>query len=201
NDLPSMGDEIDSYILVNGWPGGWYPHYLKHGFAASDPVLRRLRQVTSPFAWSEAPYDPEREPRAARVMNEARDFGLRDGLAVPIYTVHGFHAVASYGAERFELTMEDRAALQLISIYAHLRAREIILPGDAARRARTPKLSRREIECLKWSSVGKSHGDIGIILSLSERTIEAYLAAAARKLGAVNRTHAVAEALRRNLIS
>jgi len=36
-------------------------------------------------------------------------------------------------------------------------------------------LSRRELECLRWSAAGKSNDEIAIILSLSSHTVTAYL--------------------------
>jgi LuxR family quorum sensing-dependent transcriptional regulator len=67
--------------------------------------------------------------------------------------------------------------------------------------ARGPKLSPREIECLKWTADGKTTWEISVILGLSHRTVSDYLASAVSKLGAVNRVQAVAEALRRSVIT
>ena len=52
-----------------------------------------------------------------------------------------------------------------------------------------------------WAAQGKSAWEIGEILHIAQRTAEEHLATAARKLGAVNRTHAVAIAIRSKVIS
>jgi DNA-binding CsgD family transcriptional regulator len=62
-------------------------------------------------------------------------------------------------------------------------------------------LTPREREVIAWASQGKSAGEIGEILKITQRTAEEHLATAARKLGAVNRTHAVAIAIRHKLIN
>ena len=62
-------------------------------------------------------------------------------------------------------------------------------------------LTPREREVIAWASQGKSAGEIGEILKITQRTAEEHLATAARKLGAVNRTHAVALAIRRKIIN
>jgi len=62
------------------------------------------------------------------------------------------------------------------------------------------RLSRREIECLTWTSEGKTSAEIATILSLSEHTVNNYLVAACLKLDSVNRVHAVATAIRRGVI-
>ncbi|MBL8575356.1 MAG: helix-turn-helix transcriptional regulator [Hyphomicrobiaceae bacterium] len=61
-------------------------------------------------------------------------------------------------------------------------------------------LSPRERECLQWTAAGKTSWEIAQILQISHHTADWYIAAATRKLCATNRTHAVAEGLRRGVI-
>ncbi|MCI5078440.1 helix-turn-helix transcriptional regulator [Oricola sp.] len=63
-----------------------------------------------------------------------------------------------------------------------------------------PRITVREQSCLAWTAEGKTSEEIGIILDLSPHTVNHYLGSAARKLGATNRMHAVAKALRLGLI-
>ncbi len=63
-----------------------------------------------------------------------------------------------------------------------------------------PKLSERELECLEWVSFGKTSWETGLILGVSERTINFHLLNAARKLNVYGRQAAVAIALRQNLL-
>jgi LuxR family quorum sensing-dependent transcriptional regulator len=51
-----------------------------------------------------------------------------------------------------------------------------------------------------WASLGKTAGEIGHQLGISEITVVAHLNAAIRKLDAVSSCHAVAEALRRGIL-
>jgi LuxR family quorum sensing-dependent transcriptional regulator len=68
------------------------------------------------------------------------------------------------------------------------------------RQAAKPKPTAREIEVLRWVANGKSAWEIGEILQITKRTVDEHVQAAVRKLGATNRTHAVALALRDGLI-
>ncbi len=54
---------------------------------------------------------------------------------------------------------------------------------------------------LAWAAAGKSSWEIGRILSISNDTANKHIAAAIRKMGASNKTQAVAEALRRREIA
>jgi DNA-binding CsgD family transcriptional regulator len=62
-------------------------------------------------------------------------------------------------------------------------------------------LSAREVQVLQWAAEGKSEWEIGVILGLSEHTAEKFIRSARVKLRAVNRTHAVARAIKLGLIA
>ncbi|MFN3658993.1 MAG: LuxR C-terminal-related transcriptional regulator [Pseudolabrys sp.] len=61
-------------------------------------------------------------------------------------------------------------------------------------------LTKRELEVLLWSSKGLSARDVGQMLDIAKRTVDEHVQTAARKLGAANKTEAVATALREGLI-
>ena len=67
-------------------------------------------------------------------------------------------------------------------------------------RAKPPVLTLREAEVLTWVARGKSAWEIGEILRITKRTVDEHVQTAVRKLGASNRTHAVALALREGII-
>ncbi|MGO7748576.1 autoinducer binding domain-containing protein, partial [Rhizobium ruizarguesonis] len=71
------------------------------------------------FVWSEALRDQKLARQSRRVMNEAREFKLIDGFSVPFQTAAGFQSIASFRAERVELSTCDRSALYLMATYAH----------------------------------------------------------------------------------
>lgn len=66
--------------------------------------------------------------------------------------------------------------------------------------SRKNSLSHRECEVLRWAAEGKTSYEIGIILGLTERTINFHIARSIMKLGASNKTNAVVKAMQRGLI-
>jgi DNA-binding CsgD family transcriptional regulator len=58
-----------------------------------------------------------------------------------------------------------------------------------------PPLSTRETEVLRWSAEGKTAEDIGLILHLTERTVNFHIANAIKKMGASNKISAVVQAV------
>lgn len=61
-------------------------------------------------------------------------------------------------------------------------------------------LSNRETACLHWSSLGKTSWETGLILGVTERTVNFHIGNACRKLGVHSRRAAVAIAVRQGLL-
>ncbi|WP_367716208.1 autoinducer binding domain-containing protein [Nitratireductor sp. GISD-1A_MAKvit] len=127
------------------------------------------------------------------------------------------HALSVRGEDRFrELGPQEKECVQLsargrsIAEIAEIlciserevcelteRARRKLGPGHLLyRRGDVPRLTPREKECLQWAAQGKSEWEVSQILGISEHTAEKHLLNAKTKLGASNRVHAVAEAIR-----
>lgn len=62
---------------VNKLPQEWVDHYTQHGLMVQDPVIRWVYSQTGAIAWSAIDL-----PDPWRVMDQARAFGMRYGLAV-----------------------------------------------------------------------------------------------------------------------
>src|SRR5690606_24626965 len=61
-------------------------------------------------------------------------------------------------------------------------------------------LSSREVACLHWSSLGKTSWETGLILGVTERTVNFHIGNACHKLGVNNRGAAIAIAVRQRLL-
>jgi LuxR family transcriptional regulator, quorum-sensing system regulator BjaR1 len=193
--LPHPGQHIDSLILLKKWPLQWYEVYTRRHYERFDPVIRQCRQSVQPFEWAEAPYDPQSNPEAAAVMQGATEFGMTQGYCLPIHGLNGYEACLSMSGPNLDLTPQTKPAIHLMAMYAFERARRIMAPHP-----RPNPLTAREQETLRWAAMGKSAADTGEILGVTERTITAHITSACQKLGAANKTHAVARALQHRLI-
>jgi LuxR family quorum sensing-dependent transcriptional regulator len=197
--MPGSGtppSDQQRHILLDGWPDGWIDRYVQRDYVNIDPVIERIRKDRSPFMWDEAPIAPTLRTRAATMNGEAREFGLAGGMAVPLVTLEGKIASVSFGGHHIELSPDDRSMLALVSVYAIGRAFRLSQP--------TPPvpicLSPRETEAIRWAAIGKTDWEISMIMAISEHTAARHLANAKRKLGAANRAHAVAEAIRAGIV-
>jgi len=193
--IPEPPARVEPCFILNGLPAAYSEHYARENFYPDDPVAARCRRSTDPFEWSEASFDATAWPRAAEVMNTAADFGLRQGYCVPIKRGNGLQACVTLAGERPDLGSRAKRAIHLISIYAYKKAVSVLGPLQG-RRSDPRLLTSREREVLIWSAQGKSSWEISVILGVSERTVNWFIANASRKLDAVNRTQAVVNAIR-----
>jgi LuxR family quorum sensing-dependent transcriptional regulator len=190
------GVDFSDRVIAKRWPAGWFDLYTQNSYERDDPVVRHCRRTSVPFAWADAPFDRVKEPRALEVMNRAIDFRMSKGFITPIHGIGGFKAGISLGGQDIDLNEHSKPALHLMSLYAF----EAICKLMDSQPQMDHRLTARERETLSWASQGKTAYEIGAILHIGQRTVEEHLATAARKLGASNRTHAVAIAIRNRII-
>ncbi|TFF19740.1 LuxR family transcriptional regulator [Jiella endophytica] len=198
--LPQPGESIEPYFLLSGWHPEWFDRYVGNDYVHHDPVIANTLRTDDPFTWKEACEGRKLGPKARAVMDEATEFGMHDGLTVPIYSLNGLSAVVTFGGERIDLSARDRGALHLIAIYAHSQIRRLISQRSEKLEDSAP-FSHRERECVLWCAAGKTNWEIGRITGLAEKTVETYLRNASAKVGAINRAQLVAESFRQRRIN
>jgi LuxR family transcriptional regulator, quorum-sensing system regulator BjaR1 len=197
NFLPTAEQSFQDVLLANRLPFGWLKLYQEQQFLHDDPSMRHCRRMRRPFRWfKDVPYDADREPRALEVVQRAFDFGLLDGIVVPVASGGSQVGHVWMGGTTVLLPESHQPALHLMALYAFDRVRCLHQKHPEER----PRITLREREVLKWVAAGKSAWEIGEILNLSKRTVDEHAQTASRKLGAVNRTQAVAIAIRERLI-
>lgn len=194
--LPHLGQALEDVRLAIRMPPGLQEIVHKEQYIRISPAVRHCRRTVHPFAWKSAPYDREREPRAAEFVAVMTEFGLANGIAVPIPSPTGCEGMAWLAGQRPEVTACNMPLIHLMALYAFDRIRSLVNRMPSAK----PDLTAREREVLTWVAMGKFAWEIGEILGIAKRTVDEHTQTAMHKLGAVNRTQAVALALRGRLI-
>jgi len=166
----------------------WLLHWAGRQYAKVDPVVCYWRKYPnrSVATWSEIS-GSDCGPRPDLVL-EARDFGLRYGLAVTLGIAHGDFVSVSIATEQNEIPVVHRTALGFASFVCASRLAQLNAGSPGA--TTVAQLTARQRECLSWAAAGKSDWDISRILGLSERTVQEHIGRCVAKLGAANRTHA-----------
>ncbi len=186
-------------VLFHEIPPEWVSRYASRGYGFQDPVIHRMKSSSVPFYWSDLEPDIHDDPAAQRIMDESAEFGLKQGFSASLVTLDGQTVGFSLAGRRLEIDREMRGVLTLIASYAIGRA--IALQQEASDQPEKIVLSSREREALQWASDGKNDWEIGEIMSISEHGVDKHMRSVRAKLGVINRTQAVAEALRRGLIT
>ena len=193
--LPTGGACLrDEDLLVSAYPGAWMGRYIEQDYARTDPIIHRLLCDPAPFLWSA---DTADSPESVRMFGEAAEFGVKAGIATPVVTVDGGVVGVSLSGEKIEIPPCEFGLISTLAAFSVARA--IALRNR--REEQFPGMTPREIECLKWAADGKTEWEISSILGISEHTAGKHFANAQKKLGAANRAHAVALAIRWGFIS
>lgn len=212
--LEDLGFERFAYLIIHSplgpqehlylgtYPQDWSEHYFERDYVHVDPVMAAAGNGVIPFTWHALRQGQPRGARAIRMLDEAGDFGLRNGITVPIHgpgkALATLNVASDVSAPEFkEMWTERRHALHLIALYAH---EAIVRQTFSDAGGWQPHLSPRERECLAWASRGKTSWETSRVLGLSETTVLHYLNTAAIKLNVHSKTHAVVKAMLLGLI-
>jgi DNA-binding CsgD family transcriptional regulator len=186
---------LQSTSVISSWPAELMSRYDQASLMSSSSVVSRLRSSSVPFT-----VDLENQVaggREAEVLALFEGHNMQRFAVFPVSDPEGQRGAVSFYGDRPLLAEQEMLELSMLSIQVFDRLYQIgrsnQKPGEG--------LTEREIDCLNWTAAGKTSAEISEILGLSEHTVNHYLNRATRKLDTVNRTQAVAKALRTGIIS
>ena len=198
NDLDSiqLGKSI---FLHKDVPEGWWEEYVTLARGKFRPLLFVARSSMASQTWTEVMRMFEPIGIDRRAYELALKFGMRDGLICPI---GGRWVVIFWSLKELSkiLTQQTRIMIFAAASFAALRL-EHLACLDVDRIGSRAHLTPRELAVLRLVSMGGQSREVAEALGLGEETIRSHLKKAQVKLGAHNRAHAIAEALRQDLIT
>jgi DNA-binding CsgD family transcriptional regulator len=194
------GLDVDNYRFGEGFsidtdmPPAFLDAYDHDKLYSIDPFVQEAKSSTSVVIESEVYRDCE-PPQ--RLLYLARTFGVHNRTLVPILrddVIYG--AIVFTRATPF--TEDELTFLSLVAESIHTAVTKPLMDRFAADQLR---LSKGEIACLKQASLGLTSEEIADATGFQNDTVNSYIKSAIKKLGASNRTHAIADAIRRKLIT
>lgn len=169
--------------------------------ALHSPLAKACRYESEPF-WANADGFRTRQPNRYLPAIDLANFEKRAltnaAIVIPVHLPFGQIGMAAFGVQdrnRTELAEEYEAHADTLMLLAHrfiagyakiTRGRQT-MPADC-------KLTKREVECLRWAAVGKTDREISLILSRSHATVRFHIQNAGDKLDAVNRSQTIFKA-------
>jgi DNA-binding CsgD family transcriptional regulator len=186
---------------VFGWPEREDVWWRNTRIALDSPLTTACRYESEPF-WvnAEGFRTSCRNPYldAIDLTNFEQRAMTRAAIVVPVHLPFGQIGAVSFNPidmaktdlkEDFDRYGDEFGlyARTFIGSYAHAMGQSQRLPAAS-------RLSKREVECLRWASIGKTDLEIGTIMSRSRATIRFHIHNASVKLDAVNRSQTVFKA-------
>ena len=195
SDWPSiqLGKDV---FLHSSAPVEWWNEYAAMAAQGYDPGIMMAKTSLVACTWTETtqilgPIGTERWP-----YELALKYGIRDALTCCV----GQRWLVAYWSRQVltnELTQPLRLLLIAAAGFAAQRLEQLI--GGPPKIERAP-LTPRELAVLRLLSLGSRTDEVAKLLGLGEETVRSHFKKVQTKLGVRNRTHAVAEAVRRQLI-
>ena len=187
---------------LSNYPDEWFKSYFSEEMQKHDPVVKYCFDNTAPVRWDKLLSMPQYlDEVGVKIIQRAAEMGLVNGLSIPLKAPNGricIFSLASAIPENLENRLND--VLPIAQTFSSMLFDTSIRLGLAQDDQKESSLTAREVECLFWACEGKTAWEISKILDVSERTIIFHLTSATKKLGAVNRQHAVAKAIIGGLI-
>lgn len=184
------------YVVTN-YPEQWHEHYSEQGYVNKDPVIASAQQSITPLNWQDMLDSGRRIREERRVIEEASEFGMLNGVTIPIHGPRSDFATLTVASDlnpkEFRgLIGEFKYDLHLLSLYFHDEVMKKVLSDET-----NPKrpLSPRERECLLWTAQGKTSDEISTIVGISQETVVFHLKNAMRKFSVYSKHHAVVKAI------
>lgn len=179
-------------IFAQDCPQDWLDHYLREGHEAVDPVIARVHQSIGPFLWNLKEWDGLLVGQQISWAADNRAADITGGMVIPDRRDGHLKLVSLFGPLSGMDPM-DQQALHYAGLETAMRMHELGVREEGGPYAH---LSPREKECLHWMAAGKSDADIGVILSISDKTVATHIDRAKQKFGVRTRAQALVIALR-----
>ncbi len=194
-DHPSLGLP-KQHGLATSYPSDWMKYYVENDYINVDPVIRQLLSSRKPFFWDDVTAHPETPEDSVRLMNEAADARVTDGVGISLVGKPG--EIVGIGIARSDTQKgrdyESLAGAYLLSVYFHETYRSMLEAPIQV------ELTSREKEILCWAAEGKVDEDIATLLSISSNTVRFHWKNIFLKLEANGKVYAITKAIRLQLI-
>lgn len=189
------------FTLIGNTPAAFKATQLDVEISKRDPVTKRLKSSSVPFFYDQSMYVSD---GLGEAWEHQAKFGYRTGIAVALHLPGHKHFLL--GVDRFAPLPKQEsklirmmADLQLLAVHAQSAAVRLFDAGEED--VKVPRFTPREMEILRWCMDGKSAWQTGVLLSISEATVNFHLRNVCTKLDVASKHQAVLKAVNMGLLS
>ncbi|MBV8658241.1 MAG: autoinducer binding domain-containing protein [Burkholderiales bacterium] len=187
---PNTSTSTDS-VWVDNYPDNWDAG--DPSLYARDPIVAQVKRQPMPVIWGPDLYFAT---GTMDLWDQSAQFGFHSGIVTPLWLGDGKRILIALSRDKPldsnpTRLMQQVSEQQLFTSCAQLIVDEVFKATQPAQAENLPKLTLREMECLKYTMDGKTAWEVGVILGMSERTANFHLQNAIKKLDVCNKHQAV----------
>lgn len=203
-DRPGRGPG-GSFTSVGNAPAAYSEMAKNMNYGAADPVLAHLKRECCPIAYDQTLYVAA-GAAASDLWEFQAAFGFRNGIALAVHLPERKHFLLGFDRER-ALPADGKklarmlGSLALLATFAQSAALRLFPAHEPSQVADCAvRLTRRELEVLRWTLDGKTSWEIGQILSVSYDTVLFHLRNCMKKFGVSSKHQAALRAVSSGLL-
>lgn len=200
--IPNKKTPLESAFLCSNFPSSWIDTYNAEKLHYVDPIVKHCLGSGIPLIWSPEVFAT---PKQKQLYEDACGYGIRSGVVLPMHGANGEFGVISFVLDAHFSQKTQRLIhhllpeLALIRDYAFESSSYFAYP--LSEKDRKIKLTKRELECLKWTKEGKTSWETSVILKCSESVVNFHINNLRRKFSVTSRQQVVVKALRLGIIT
>jgi len=198
-NLPTGDDQnLTDLYLTSNWPEFLIAEYDANQLLRHSPIISNLQASTEPLIYDIDTINEGRlDGNASFVSDLFKRHGIFRGVFFSVHLANGQMGAVSFSGSDQSLNEEKLVELHYLANLIYSKRHRV----GASEEAPEFDLTKSELNCLRWTSQGKTSSEIAVILGLSEHTVNHYMKNASQKLDTSNRTHAVSKAIRLKIIT
>lgn len=207
-ESPRIHRYFDRYVFTTIEDAvGWVDMYNRANYLPVDPRFKNIEESILPVMWDQES-ERGKNPITDRCLDDFAHFGVCSGVMYMFHTVMHHSVACAFNSTQTRWSDIDRAMLparfgelMLFGKAFHkffmlpVLSQEVQLALPAEQAADNPRLSPREKQIMSQAAIGASTAQIAYREGISESAVQKALDSAKDKLGAPNRTSAIARAL------
>lgn len=199
--VPNKNMPLENAFLRSNYSSSWRQTYDNEKLHYVDPTVGHCLQSAVPLIWQPQTFQL---PNQQQLYEEACSYGIRSGITFPIHGPRNEFGVISFVSDalsdrRFIRQLDhSMAELSLIRDYLFESSLKFLKAPDPIKEE--AHLTKRELECLKWATAGKSSWEISMILGCSEATVNFHISNIRFKFNVNTRQQAIVKAISLGLI-
>jgi len=190
---------LEPPVIYSNYPAEWINKYINLTLYQHDPVIIIALRRIMPFTWNDKIL-PLNKTQHKDIFKVAKKYNVFNGHTFPLHDHENNLATLSLYTEGDidlfqQFVTNNKKNIQQLLLLIHERYMiERRHDHDILKEKLAKKLTSREIEALRWASIGKTYHEIAIIMGITESTVKFHIGNLIAKLEVVNAKHAIKKA-------